>query len=418
MRASIALRADGGLTVRTSALPPLVGGVPVSIRSLALTLDRPGFILNASSCALQQVKAVLDGAEGATATVTAPYQATDCAGLRFAPRLEATVGARGQTRVGARPPLRTVITVPDGQASTAVAKVDLPSAIALDLAGLGKACPADRYAAGTCPSSADIGTVRAETPLLSEPLTGPVALAVGSNGLPGLALTLRGPVTLPLFGTVGLPGADGVIHNTFDGIPDVPLGRFDLAFKGGAGAPLKLDRDVSVAPRQTVRARFTAHNETDVAVGTRLRVEGLPAGRVAAAPRPPAHPAAHPPARRRQARAGDARAPDRSRPRPCPRAEGRARSRGAAPRTVTLRVAKLPRKRTFQLSVRDRAYRSMEARACARVRAPGDRSEISTPEAASSVVSCRRSPRPRHRACPGSSPATSRAARGRVRGRS
>ena len=32
VRASIALRADGGLTVRTRPLPRLVGGVPVSIR--------------------------------------------------------------------------------------------------------------------------------------------------------------------------------------------------------------------------------------------------------------------------------------------------------------------------------------------------------------------------------------------------
>ena len=352
VRASIALRADGGLTVRTSPLPRLVGGVPVSIRSLALTLDRPGFILNASSCALQQVKAVLDGAEGATATVTAPYQATDCAGLRFAPRLEATVGARGQTRVGAHPPLRTVITVPAGQASTAVAKVDLPAAIALDLAGLGKACPADRYAAGTCPSSADIGTVRAETPLLSEPLTGPVALAVGSNGLPGLALTLRGPVTLPLFGIVGLPGADGVIHNTFDGIPDVPLARFDLAFKGGTGAPLKLNRDVCHGPRQTVRARFTAHNGANVAVSTRLRVDGCPP---VASLRRRGHRLTL-----RIARGRDAAKLGRATLK-LPTGLGRVRARGLkgrtlsqrTPRTVTLRVAKLPRKRAFRLSVRD-----------------------------------------------------------------
>ena len=81
-------------------LPRLIGGVPVSIRQLALTFDRPGFILNASSCAPQQVRAVLEGADGATATVTAPYQATDCAGLPFSPRIEATIGKRGQTAKG------------------------------------------------------------------------------------------------------------------------------------------------------------------------------------------------------------------------------------------------------------------------------------------------------------------------------
>ena len=136
VRASIALRPDGGLTVRTGRLPRLIGGVPVSIRQLALTLDRPGFILNASSCAAQQVRAVLDGTDGSTATVTAPYQASDCAGLRFSPRLEATAGARGKTGEGASAPLRVVITVPAGHAATAVASVGLPRAFGIDLRGL------------------------------------------------------------------------------------------------------------------------------------------------------------------------------------------------------------------------------------------------------------------------------------------
>ena len=43
--ASLKLRPDGGLTVQTSPLPRLVGGVPVSIRPFTLTLDRPGFIV-------------------------------------------------------------------------------------------------------------------------------------------------------------------------------------------------------------------------------------------------------------------------------------------------------------------------------------------------------------------------------------
>ena len=124
--ASIKLRPDGGLTVQTSPLPRLIGGVPVSIRSFTLTLDRPGFILNASSCAEQAVRATLTGVGGTVATVSAPYAATDCAGLAFSPKLEATLGARGKTKVGSFPPLKAVITVPEGQGSTAIADVALP----------------------------------------------------------------------------------------------------------------------------------------------------------------------------------------------------------------------------------------------------------------------------------------------------
>jgi hypothetical protein len=353
VRASIVLRADGGLTVRTRPLPQMIDGVPVSIRSLALTLDRPGFILNASSCAAQQVKALLDGVNGGSATVTAPYQATDCLGLPFAPRLEATVGARGKTASGSHPPLSTVVTVPDGQAATAVAKVDLPNAIGIDLMQLAKACPEAAYAAGTCPASSQIGTASASTPLLPAPLSGPVNLAVAHAGdLPGLALTLRGAVTLSLFGTVPLPGADGVIHNTFAGIPDVPLARFELAFKGGANSPLNLSRDVCHGPRQTVRAQFTGYNGVVANVSAPLRVVGC-------APVVSLTRRGHR-LTLRLTRGRDAAALKRA-TLVLPKGLGHATGRGLKGRTLTLRkvrtttlrITRLPGKRTFRLTIHD-----------------------------------------------------------------
>ncbi len=69
IRAAILLRPDGGLTVKTRPIPQILGGIPIAIKQLALTLNRPGFILNASSCALQQVTADLEGASGATTSV-------------------------------------------------------------------------------------------------------------------------------------------------------------------------------------------------------------------------------------------------------------------------------------------------------------------------------------------------------------
>ena len=256
VRGSIALRADGGLTVRTTPLPRLIGGVPVSIRQLALSFDRPGFILNASSCTPKTVRAVLEGVDGATATVEAPYQATDCAGLPFAPRIEATVGKRGATAVGKAPPLRVTVIVPAGQAATSVANVGLPPALGIDLRRLAKACAPTAFAAGSCPATARIGTATATTPLLPTALSSPVTFAVPQAGsLPGLSLSLTGVVTLPLFGAVALPGKDGVIHNTFAGIPDVPLERFDLAFTGGATMPLTLRRTSAAARARRCRAR-------------------------------------------------------------------------------------------------------------------------------------------------------------------
>jgi hypothetical protein len=274
VRAAILLRPDGGLTVRTRPLPQIVGGVPVAIRQLALALDRPGFVLNSSSCAPQQVTAVLEGAGGGTATVGAPYQATDCAGLPFAPRLTATVGKRGRTGRGKAAPLRAVITVPAGQSSTASAEVALPRAIGVDLQKLASACAPAAFAATACPASARIGSAKATTPLLDAPLTSPVTLAVPAPGeLPGLALALTGPVTLPLFGKVDVFSPDGLVHNTFAGIPDVPLARFDLRFKG---SPLSLTRNVCRGKRQYVRARLMGHNGTVANLRARLKVAGCP----------------------------------------------------------------------------------------------------------------------------------------------
>jgi hypothetical protein len=277
VRAGIALRPDGGLTVRTSRMPALVGGVPVSIRSLALTFNRPGFIINSSSCAPQQVRAVLEGTGGTTAAVSAPYQASDCRGLRFAPKLAATVGARGKTRKGAYAPLRAAITVPAGQAATAMADVALPTAIGLDLRKLSRACSPGDFAANRCRATSRIGSATATTPLLDGALTSPVTLAVAKAGeLPGLALRLSGSVSLPLFGKVDAFRRDRKIHNAFAGIPAVPLARFELAFKGGRNSPLQLKRDVCRGRRQTVVARLTGHNGAVANLRARLKIAGCP----------------------------------------------------------------------------------------------------------------------------------------------
>lgn len=278
VNASIKLRPDGGLTVQTSPLPRLIGGVPVSIRSFALTLDKPGFILNASSCAAQAVKATLTGVGGTVATVSAPYAATDCAGLKFSPKIEATVGARGKTGKNSYPPLKAVITVPAGQSSTAIAEVSLPPALGLDINKLAKSCAPAQYQGGACPPSAKIGSAVAATALLDSALSSPVTLASRAPGeIPGLSLVLSGAATVPLFGKVDPPvGTKGRIKNTFAGIPDVPLERFELTFTGGTNSPLKLKKDACHGARELVIGKLTGHNGTVSNLTAKPKVIGCP----------------------------------------------------------------------------------------------------------------------------------------------
>jgi hypothetical protein len=275
VRAGLLLRpADGGVTVRTGTLPAFVGGVPVSVRSLTLRLDRPGFTLNPSSCALQDVVAQLTSRGNATATAHAPYQASDCAGLPYAPAFSGTIDARGPKGARHQPTLRTIITVPPANAATSSATVMLPKRLGLALP-VRSVCTADQAAADACPASSQVGTVTAQTPLLPVPLSGPVYVAqVPGQLLPGLRLALGGLVQLRLTGALEF-GAGGLVTK-FAGIPDVPLSKLALTFTGGG--PLKVTGNLPcTGSLLRATAALTGHNGASASVPSRFKVRGCPA---------------------------------------------------------------------------------------------------------------------------------------------
>ena len=71
------------------------------------------------------------------------------------------------------------------------------------MAALNDVCTADEQAAGPCPARARVGSAVARTPLLAQPLTGPVALAsFPGQPLPGLRMELSGAAELTLAGAV------------------------------------------------------------------------------------------------------------------------------------------------------------------------------------------------------------------------
>jgi hypothetical protein len=275
-RAGIVLRpTDGGLTVRTAELPRVVGGVPIAIRELALTLDRPGFMRNATSCAPLAVSATFTSQAGASATATAPYQAERCDALAFSPRISATFGGRGLTGPKAKPALTTVITVPPGQAATRSVSVQLPRGAGVDLNRLKSRCTVAQAAAGACPAAARVGSVRADTSLLPVPLTGDVYLSdLAGQGLPGLLVRFTTPAQLDLAGTVEFTPQG--VKSTFSGVPDVPLERFELALDGGPKGALVLPTGVDLCkdPAPRIRGQFTAHNGATASHSERVKIAG------------------------------------------------------------------------------------------------------------------------------------------------
>jgi hypothetical protein len=251
---------DAGIDVETEDLPQIVDGIPTPYRSIQLTINRAGFMVNPTSCAKQPVHGAFAAVGGLTAVADTTYQATACDKLPYSPKLTATLGSAGQTGKGVKPQLTTVVSQDPGEANSRHVEVTLPDGLGANPAGLARACPVEQLAANACPPSAVVGSVRADTPLLPAPLEGPVLIVKPAGGvLPELSLELRGPINLRLRATVGF-GPHGRLKTIFDGIPDVPLSRLALTLTGGKDGILTAGRDLCGASAPSFDALFQSHS--------------------------------------------------------------------------------------------------------------------------------------------------------------
>jgi hypothetical protein len=217
------------VTAESDPLPTILHGVPLDLRDLRVTLDRSGFVVNPTSCAAQRFEAWIGSTAGAQATPSAPYAAASCAGLGFGPKL--ALRLKGGTRRGAFPALTATLTAPPGQANIGRASVALPRSEFLEQAHIGTVCTRVQFAAGQCPPRSVYGWARAVSPLLADPLEGPVYLRSSSHELPDLVAALSGQIDVDLDGRID--SVHGGIRTTFEAVPDAPVSKFVLKLKGG-----------------------------------------------------------------------------------------------------------------------------------------------------------------------------------------
>ena len=101
--------------------------------------------------------------------------------------------------------------------------------------------------------------------LLDNPVEGPVYLKASDNPLPDLAADLNGQIDIDLFGKIDQKeNKKGVnqIRNTFDVVPDVPVGDFELKLDGGNDGLLVNSRNICKTKQsQRVSIDIEAHNE-------------------------------------------------------------------------------------------------------------------------------------------------------------
>jgi hypothetical protein len=199
-----------------------------------------------------------------------------CENLGFKPKL--FLRAFGAIRRGKNPKLRAVLLAHDGDANISRAAVTLPRAMFLDQSSLSRICTRVEFAANDCPKNSIYGSAKAISPLLDDPLEGPVYLRSSDNPLPDFVAALHGQVDIELVGRIDTN--KGRIRNTFDVVPDVPVSKFMLTVRGGKKGLLVNSRNLcggkGKASKIRAIARFKAHNGKKANLRPRL---GTPCGK-------------------------------------------------------------------------------------------------------------------------------------------
>jgi len=260
---------DASLTVVSDPLPQILEGVPIRLREVAVTLDRPRFVYNPTSCGDKGVGGRLTSAAGATVDRAATLAIAGCDRLGFAPKMRMALLGPRQMAPSRHPGLRVTLTQPDGQANISGAVVKLPRSLALDPANAQAVCGFEAGLRAVCPKASRIGTAVAHSPALNRQLRGPVYFVQGiridpTTGarirtLPSLLAKLGGEIRLNLRGVTDVEG--GRLVSTFGAIPDAPVSRFVMRLKGGRGGVLAATGRPRICGRRQVSAnRLAGHN--------------------------------------------------------------------------------------------------------------------------------------------------------------
>jgi hypothetical protein len=265
------------LTVTTDPIPHILDGIPLQIKHVNVMIDRPGFTFNPTNCSATKITGGVGSVEGASASVETPFQITNCAALKFAPKF--SVSTAGKTSKAKGASLAVKLTYPKASfgtyANLAKAKVSLPKQLPSRLTTLQKACTAAVFEANPagCPAASIVGHAKVITPLLPVPLTGPAYfVSHGGEAFPDLTMVLQGyGVTVDLVGSTAIK--NGVTTSTFKATPDVPFNSFELTLPQAANSALAANADLCKA-KLVMPSEFTAQNGAVVKAATPISVTG------------------------------------------------------------------------------------------------------------------------------------------------
>ena len=265
-------------------IPHILKGIPLELRDLRVYADRPDFTLNATSCEPFAAESTIWG-EGTALEPLAPhpvdlsarYQAAGCASLGFEPKLNLKL--KGGTRRGAFPALHAAY-VPrkHGDANLSRLALTFPSSEFIEQGHFRTICTRVQFAAGQgfgaeCPKGSIYGHVKVFTPLLDQPLQGPVYLRSSNHNLPDAVFALHGLVDIEV--AVRIDSTHGRLRATVADAPDAPVSRAVVRMGGGQKGLFVNSRSLCVKPRRNrARAAAKGHNGRRALLRPLMRASG------------------------------------------------------------------------------------------------------------------------------------------------
>jgi hypothetical protein len=227
---------DAHVVADSETVPQVIGGIPIRLRSIQVNIDKPNFMINPTNCSPTSVDSQGIGDQGTVTDFSSYFHAVNCHALGFKPRMtmRQTGGPKGTLR-GANPEMQFDLITHPGDANIKSLSVTLPSTFAIDQRHLGNICSEKELIEKDCAGRTAIGKASTVTPLLDQPLSGPVYAVSGSGGLPRLAFILNGQVDLlPRAETMTISkNGAGLLRTTVPVVPDAPIGHFKLTVFGG-----------------------------------------------------------------------------------------------------------------------------------------------------------------------------------------
>lgn len=234
VRGSLAIDPRTGQITIEHLLPTILEGVPLRFRTIGIDLNRPGFLVNPTSCAQETLVSTIFSIDGRPGDVSGPFTARGCDSLGFGPKFSASLDQRG--RHASHPELSFAVKLSSKDTNLKRFKVVFPRLVKFHNSAVKEVCARGDAVEERCRPGSRVGTGTAKSPLIRGPLTGPVYLVQPKDkkGLPDLWTTVEGMgVKLQLRGES--VGRGGHLNTEFIEVPDLPLSSFTMHVSGGSG---------------------------------------------------------------------------------------------------------------------------------------------------------------------------------------